>query len=190
MCVLLPLWPAAADAGQTTPAPSVRIPRLETAPTLEDFVSMEPSSDVARSMARVDGFRQNTPRDGDPISQRTEAYLGYDDVNVYVVFVCFDSEPDKLRATLARREDILGDDKVEIFLDTFNDQRRSYVFTVNPLGVQADGTWVEQEGSQYDRSFDTVWDSGGTLTPEGYVAWIAVPFKSLRFSPENSQECG
>jgi hypothetical protein len=141
-------------------------------------------------MARVDGFRQNTPRDGDPVSQRTEAYLGYDDTNVYVVFVCFDSEPDKLRATLSRREDALGDDKVEIFLDTFNDQRRSYVFTVNPLGVQTDGTWVEQEGSQYDRSFDTVWDSRGTLTEEGFVAWIALPFKSLRFSPEESQEWG
>ncbi len=151
---------------------------------------MEPSSDVARSMTRIDGFRQNTPRDGDPVSQRTEAYVGYDETNVYVVFVCFDSEPDKIRATLSRREDILGDDKVEIFLDTFNDQRRSYVFTVNPLGVQTDGTWVEQEGSQYDRSFDTVWDSRGTLTEEGYVAWIAVPFKSLRFSPEKSQEWG
>ena len=151
---------------------------------------MEPSSDVARSMARVDGFRQNTPRDGDPVSQRTEAYLGYDDTNVYVVFVCFDSEPDKIRAFLSRREDALGDDKVEIFLDTFNDRRRAYVFTVNPLGVQTDGTWVEQEGSQYDRSFDTVWDSRGTLTEEGFVALIALPFKSLRFSPENSQEWG
>ncbi|MCG6924143.1 MAG: DUF5916 domain-containing protein [Acidobacteria bacterium] len=151
---------------------------------------MQPSSDVARAMARVDGFRQNTPRDGDPVSQRTEAYLGYDDTKLYVVFVCFDSEPDKIRASLSRREDALGDDKVEIFLDTFNDQRRSYVLTVNPLGVQMDGTWVEQEGSQYDRSFDTVWDSRGTLTEDGYVALIAVPFKSLRFSPEKTQEWG
>jgi len=151
---------------------------------------MQPSSDVARSMTRVDGFRQNTPRDGDPVSQRTEAYLGYDDANVYVVFVCFDSEPDKIRATLSRREDALSDDRAEIFLDTFNDQRRSYVFTVNPLGVQTDATWVEQEGNPYDRSFDTVWDSRGMLTEEGFVVWIAVPFKSLRFSPEKGQEWG
>ena len=192
LCALLPLWSTAEaeEAPLTAPPLSLRIPRLETAPTLEDFTSMQPSSDVARSMARVDRFRQNTPRDGDPISQRTEAYLGYDDTNVYVVFVCFDSEPGKIRATLSRREDALGDDKVEIFLDTFNDQRRSYVFTVNPLGVQTDGTWVEQEGSQYDRSFDTVWNSRGALTEEGFVVWIAVPFKSLRFSPEKSQEWG
>ena len=192
LCAALPSWPAAVaeESPVDVPPLSIRIPRLETPPKLDDFVSMEPSSDVARSMTRVEGFRQNTPRDGDPVSQRTEAYLGYDDTNVYVVFVCFDSEPDKIRATLSRREDALGDDKVDVFLDTFNDQRRSYVFTVNPLGVQTDGTWVEQEGSQYDRSFDTVWDTSGTLTEEGFVIWIAVPFKSLRFSPEKSQEWG
>ncbi len=192
LCGLLPAWPVhdAAGAPVAVPPLSVRIPRLESAPTLEDFASMQPSSDVARSMTRVDGFRQNTPRDGDPVSQRTEAYLGYDDENVYVVFVCFDSEPDEIRAMLSRREDALSDDKIDVFLDTFNDRRRSYVFTVNPLGVQTDGTWVEQEGNQYDRSFDTVWDSRGTLTGEGFVIWIAIPFKSLRFSPESEQEWG
>jgi hypothetical protein len=151
---------------------------------------MHPASSVAKSMTRVDGFRQNTPRDGNPVSQRTEAYLGYDDTNLYVVFVCFDSEPGEIQARLSRREDALSDDKVDVFLDTFNDQRRAYVFTVNPFGVQTDGTWVEREGNQYDRSFDTVWDARGRLTREGFVIWIAVPFKSLRFSPEKSQEWG
>jgi hypothetical protein len=179
-----------AEAPVAAPPLSIRIPRLATAPALEDFASMKPSSDVARAMARIDEFRQNTPRDGDPVSQRTEAFLGYDDTNVYIVFVCFDSEPDEIRATLSRREDALSDDKVDVFLDTFNDRRRSYVFTVNPLGVQTDATWVEQEGNQYDRSFDTVWDTRGMLTGEGFVIWIAVPFKSLRFSPENNQEWG
>jgi hypothetical protein len=181
---------SAALPEETASRPSVRIPRLESPPTLEDFASMGPSSAVARSMTRVDGFRQNTPRDGDPVSQRTEAYLGYDDANLYVVFVCFDSQPGKIEARLSRREDALSDDKVDLFLDTFDDQRRAYVFTVNPYGVQADGTWVEQEGGDYDRSFDTVWASRGTLTDDGFVIWIAVPFKSLRFSPEREQEWG
>lgn len=68
------------------------------------------------------------------------AYLGYDSRHLYVVFVCFDSEPERLRARRSRREDILRDDRVDVFLDTFNDQRRSYAFTVNPYGIQADAT--------------------------------------------------
>ena len=151
---------------------------------------MGPGSPVARSMTRVEKFTQLRPRDGAPASQRTEAYLGYDETYLYVVFVCFDDEPDKIRARLARREDSRSDDVIDIFLDTFNDKRRSYVFTVNPLGVQRDATWIERDRNFYNQAFDTVWDSRGTLTPEGYVIWVAIPFKSLRFSPEKSQEWG
>src|SRR2546422_3073511 len=39
-----------------------------------------------------------------PISQKTEVYLGYTNQNLYVVCVCFDSEPDKIRAHMVRRE--------------------------------------------------------------------------------------
>ncbi|MCG6920853.1 MAG: hypothetical protein LJF15_07190, partial [Acidobacteria bacterium] len=78
------LWSATAvDGGQSSEArPSLHIPRIEKAPSLEDFASMEPSTPLARSMARVEGFRQWRPRDGQPASQRTEAYLGYDDSNL------------------------------------------------------------------------------------------------------------
>jgi hypothetical protein len=141
-------------------------------------------------MARVDRFTQWIPRDGEPASQRTEAYLGYDQAHLYVVFLCFDSEPDRIRARMTRREDVYRDDRVDVFLDTFNDQIRSYLFTVNPYGIQADANWIERGERQVDRSFDTVWDSRGTLTPEGYVVWIALPFKSLRFPPTNEQEWG
>ena len=151
---------------------------------------MRPSSPAARSMTRVEQFLQLRPRDGAPASQRTEAYLGYDETNLYVVFVCFDDEPDKVRARLSRREDARSDDKIDIFLDTFNDKRRAYVFTVNPLGVQSDGTWIERDRNFYSTAFETVWDSRGTLTPEGFVIWVAIPFKSLRFSPEKNQEWG
>ncbi len=65
---LLPLWlSAGAEGGQAAaPRPSISIPRLETAPTLEDFIEMRPGSPVARSMTRVEKFTQLRPRDGAP----------------------------------------------------------------------------------------------------------------------------
>ena len=48
---------------------SLTIPRLPSAPRLEDFEGMEPSTDLAREMLRIDKFTQQEPRDGAPVSQ-------------------------------------------------------------------------------------------------------------------------
>ena len=173
--------------------PAIVIPRLSRAPSLEDFTLMKPEGEVARQMTRVSGFVQRDPHDGEPVSQKTEAYLGYDEKHLYVVFVCFD-EPGKVRAHQARREDVLDDDTVEIILDTFHDRRRAYAFQVNPVGVQWDAIWTEAPhedvGGNFDTSWDTLWYTRGQLTPEGYVVWIAIPFKSLRFRPISEQSWG
>lgn len=157
---------------------------------------MRPEGEPASQMVKVTGFIQRNPHDGQPVSQPTEAYLGYDEKNLYVVFICFD-EPGKVRARMSRREDIFSDDNVEIILDTFHDKRRGYAFQTNPLGVQWDAIWTEQAHEDstgnivnFDTSFDTVWDSRGKLTPQGYVVWMAIPFKSLRFSPQQDQTWG
>jgi Domain of unknown function (DUF5916)/Carbohydrate family 9 binding domain-like len=157
---------------------------------------MRPEGAAAYRMLKVTGFVQRDPHDGQPASQRTEAYLGYDDKNFYAVFVCFDN-PAKVRARMSQREDIFDDDTVEVILDTFHDRRRAYAFQTTPLGVQWDAIWTEvpiedSTGNitNFDSSFDTVWSSRGKLTAHGYVVWMAIPFKSLRFSPAQQQEWG
>ncbi len=144
-------------------------------------------------MVKVTGFTQRTPHDGESVSQTTEAYLGYDQGNLYVVFVCFD-DPRQVRARMSRREDIYDDDQVEVILDTFHDRRRAYAFQTTPLGVQWDAIWTEASRAEvngnFDTSFDTVWNSRGKVTSRGYVVWLAIPFKSLRFPPTEKQEWG
>src|SRR5262249_55748286 len=80
------------------------------------------------------------------------------------------------------------DDSVTVFLDTFHDRRRAYVFSANPLGIQRDG--VITEGQEVDYSFDTLWDSEGRLTADGFVVRMAIPFKSLRFREAPAQTWG
>jgi len=171
--------------------PMVTIPRVDQAPALEDFLDMRPSPEMAGRLLKVTDFRQRLPRDGEPVSQRTDAYLGYDDRNLYAVFVNFDEEPDQIRARMTPREKFGGDDKVDLFLDTFHDERRAYVFTCNALGVQMDGRWIESNtGGNFDPSFNAVWHSRSKITDRGYVVWMEIPFKSLRFPPVADQEWG
>ncbi len=172
--------------------PALTIPRLTRAPALENFLNMKPEGEVALQMVRVTGFVQRNPHDGEKVSEPTEAYLGYDKKNLYVVFVCFD-DPKKVRGRMSRREDVYDDDNVEVMLDTFHDRRRAYAFQTTPLGVQWDATWTEATSAEvgnWDTSFDTVWDSRGKITSQGYVAWMAIPFKSLRFPASRQQEWG
>ncbi len=179
---LLVMWGAIGIGRAAEPA-ILRIPRVSQPPKLQDFLD----GTARQAEARVSGFRQYEPGDGTPASQETTAYLSYDDKNLYVVFVCKD-DPAKVRARLTRREDTSDDDKVVVHLDTFYDRRHAYSFFVNPLGVQTDALWTEGQGS--DNSFDTVWDSDGRLTEDGYVVWMAIPFKSLRFPLSEVQTWG
>ncbi|PYX25572.1 MAG: hypothetical protein DMG82_04565 [Acidobacteria bacterium] len=178
--------------------PTIRIPRIEVAPTLSDFSDMEPNARFAGKMLKVTGFIVRDPADGAQPTQNTEVYLGYDQHNLYAVFVCWDTEPGKIRARMTRREDIFSDDSAEIMIDTFHDARRAYAFAVNPYGIQWDALWTEgsigtgTSGDYYgfDSSFDTVWRSDGRLTDHGYLALIAIPFKSLRFPNTDEQSWG
>jgi hypothetical protein len=187
LLILISLCPF--TLADSKPRPSLTIPRLTARPRIEDFLDMKPAGDAARQMTRAEGFIQREPRDGEPASQQTQAYIGYDDENIYVAAICFDEEPDRVRARLSRRENAFGDDFVEVTFDTFQDERRGYVFWSNPLGVQADALWTESAGRP-DFSFDTLWHSEGKLTGKGYVILMSIPFKSLRFPSSSDQNWG
>src|SRR5581483_2808452 len=107
-------------------------------------------------------------------------FIGYDSKTLYIAFHCSD-EPDKVRANVAKRDDVLKgvEDSIRVLLDTFNDQRKAYVLAVQSLGVQMDG--IRTEGVNVDLSVDIVMESKGSITEDGYVVEVAIPFKSLRY---------
>jgi hypothetical protein len=154
---------------------SITIPHVTRPPELESFISGVPRE----AEATVTDFVQREPGDGVAASQKTMVHLSYDDTHLYVVFVCEDREPRKIRARVTRREQIFGDDVVGLLLDTFYDKRRFYIFLANPLGIQLDG--ITSESSDDDYSYDALWRSEGRLTSDGYVVLMAIPFRSLRF---------
>jgi hypothetical protein len=149
---------------------------------------MQPTSPLAQKMLKVTGFKQRDPKDGMPVSQRTEAYLGYTEKNFYVVFLAFDSEPQLIRARMLRREQIDDDDQVGMFVDTFHDHRYAYMFYSNAYGIQQDAFFSESNGP--DLSFDTVWRTQAKITGHGYMVEFDIPFKSMRFEPSPAHTFG
>src|SRR5689334_1352239 len=166
----------------------ISVPRLSQPPTLEDFYEMQPTSPLAKQMLRVANFIDRLPVDDVPSSELTEVYLGYDSTDLYSVFICFDSHPEALRARRPSRDAVFEDDSVTIQLDTFHDQQRAYSFGVNAGGIQGDAVWTEGQG--WDPNFDTVYRSEVKRTPKGYIAMMAIPFRSMRFPTTPAQEWG
>ena len=109
------------------------------------------------------------------------------------MWLCRDSQPGAIRALLTPRDPVdptltYNDDFVELTLDTFHDQRHGFVFTANPLGIQTDALWTEDAGTS-DKTWDERWESRGGITRDGYIVWMAIPFKSLRF-PSGQHDWG
>jgi hypothetical protein len=176
-----------------TPRPSVTVPRLDAAVSVDGALD-----EAAWSQAAVlDGFRQYQPVDSRPAQERTEVRVWYASDALMVGIRAYAADPGSVRATRADRDRIANDDRVILYLDTFNDKRRAFMFGVNALGVQADGVRTEGAvsaanpfGGSIDYNPDFFYESRGRLTPQGYDVEMRIPFKSLRLPGTGEQEWG
>ena len=155
-------------------AQPVKMARFDKPPVIDGKLDDE----VWKHAIVLKDFYQVQPGDNLAPSKPTEVMLGYDSKFLYVAFHCFD-EPDKVRANIPKRDNIFDDDYVGILFDTFNDHRKAYEFDLNPLGVQADGIWVDGQNEDFNPDF--VFESKGVVTGDGWTVEAAIPFKSLRY---------
>ncbi len=119
------------------------------------------------------------PGDNTPAPFETTCRVLYDQDHLYFACEAFDPHPEQIRAYITDRDNVGEHDHVALIIDPFNDARRAFDFTINALGVQADGLRDSQGG--FDETWDAIWDSAGRITEQGFVVEAAIPFKSLRF---------
>ncbi len=152
----------------------VTIPKFDKPPVIDGKLDDE----VWQKAAVLKDFYQIQPGDNVPPSKPTEVLIGFDPKFLYIAFKVTD-EPEKVRATVAKRDNIFNDDYVGFMLDTFNDKRKAFEIFFNPLGIQGDGIITEGRGE--DLSVDLLMESKGIIHESGFNVEIAIPFKSLRF---------
>ena len=115
---------------------SIAIPRLDVNPVLADFIASPVQSAAAKMLRIFQKFIERYPEDGAQPSDQTTAYLGYTHDYFFVAFVCKENDPKLVRAHMLARDNLRDDDNVQVFLDTFHDQRRAFVFQSNPLACR------------------------------------------------------
>ena len=147
---------------------------------------------IWQTVQPITEFVQRLPQDGGIPSEKSEMRILYDNNHLYFGFTFFDSEPEKVRATILNRGGWLHrDDKLEIALDTYLDRRNAYLFELNPLGTQDDALITdENRPSQDEWAWDGVYISEGRVTDFGWVLEVAIPWNTLRFPNKDELTMG
>ena len=184
----------------------VDVPRIEASVTIDGVLDEA----VWSSAAKLTDFSQYQPVDGRPAADPTEVLVWYAPDAIYFGIRAFEQHGNVVRATKANRDNIASEDHVQILLDTYNDGRTAFLFGVNPLGVQADGTRSDQSGGgaggrsasgggtrninplegNTDLNPDYEFESMGRLVADGFIIEIRIPFKSLRYTEGPDQQWG
>ncbi len=190
----------AASAGILTGRPSVTAVRVGEPPRIDGLLD----DAVWQRAIRLTEFVQVQPVEGAPATEDTEVWIAYDSGNVYMAMHAHYTDPGMARANRVERDQVRNDDTISVYFDTFLDQQRAYVFTVNGYGVQGDSLLASRGGGGFrgggggfgggvpsgDTSWDALFDSAGTLVTDGWTAELAIPFKSLRYPSSDTHRWG
>lgn len=169
------------SAGVCAETAEVRIVRTETPPTIDGRLD-EPAW---RDAAVIADLTQVEPAEGRPPSQATQVYLLYDRDFLFIGVRARDSRPDRIIARDMERDSAFrSDDHIAFVVDTFLDRRNGFRFRVNPLGAQADG--LVENSRDIGDDWDGIWYADARIDEAGWVAEIALPFKTLSFDPDGN----
>ncbi|HEY0017349.1 MAG TPA: DUF5916 domain-containing protein [Longimicrobium sp.] len=139
------------------------------------------NDDAWRQAQPLTGFVQRASNPGAPATLPSEARILYDDGAVYVAMRMHDPSPDSMQAPLGRR-DLAGisSEWAHVMLDSYNDKRTAFRFSVNPRGVQKDA--FHSNDTNEDLGWDAVWESAARVDSAGWTVEYRIPLSQLRYS--------
>jgi len=181
-----PLTLVSALVGRSAPDDvTVRAVRLD-APLVLDGRLEEPS--YAAVLPLTD-FIQQEPQEGQPATEKTEAWIFFDDTTLYVAARLWDSHPEREVANELRRDNgnILGNENLTFVIDPLHDRRNGYLFQTNPLGALRDMTVTDD---RQNSAWNGIWYVKTARFDQGWTVEVAIPFKTLRYRASGAQTWG
>jgi hypothetical protein len=191
MMMLLMFWPGnpAKDATDYTTARLER--RLKAVKSPERIAVDGKLDEAAWADAPIaSDFIQTEPKEGDTSAERTEVRVLYDNQHLYLGVYAHDSAVAHLVISDLKKDfSTDSGDTFEVVLDTFHDQRNGYIFSTNPAGAKADSQMIN-EGREVNSNWDGVWYVKTQIADDGWVAEMAIPFKTFKFRDSDVQTWG
>jgi len=162
---------------------SAVIPKVNAEINLDGIIDEESWMESAQFQLYM-----HAPANGIEPTEKTTAYIMYDDRYIYVAGKMMDSDADKIQSPTKKRDDIgLNNDWFGIFLDTFNDKENAPAFMTTPSGLRTDyQIFNDAQGSfPINVDWNTFWDVEVNQNDDGWSVEMRIPISSLRFQDEN-----
>ena len=166
---------------------TIRAVRVSEAPQLDGRLD----ESIYETIPAITGFIQQAPDEGAPATEKTEAWITFDESNLYVAGRIWDSAPESQWVANELRRDtrqLRQNDTFAVVLDTFYDRRNGVSFYTNPLGAIADFALTNEGNPNSD--WNPVWDVRTGRFDGGWTVEMEIPFRSLRYRPGPSQVWG
>ena len=146
--------------------------------------------EVYGQVRSIGGFVQQEPVEGNPVSEQTEAWVLFDDKNLYVSARCLDSHPERAIIKEMRRDNtaLYDNEMFLVSLDSFHDRRNAFMFVINLSGGFIDSYLSDER--EMNRDWNTVWEAKTARSDQGWTLEMAIPFKSLRYQSGQGQVWG
>ncbi|MBL7798890.1 MAG: carbohydrate binding family 9 domain-containing protein [Saprospiraceae bacterium] len=125
-------------------------------------------------------FSKNFPVDTGLAEARTEVLLSFDERNLYIAVVCWQDRADYTVPSLKRDFPNGTSDGVNILLSPSRDGLNGFFFSLNPLNVQREA--LVDNGTTLSFEWDNRWTSAVANYDDRWVAEVAIPFKTLRYT--------
>ena len=186
--ILGPPAPAAGEAVSRDADGRVTVRAFRLAePLTVDGVLDDPVYD---QIPAADGFVQQEPNEGAPVSESTRVWVLYDADSLYIAAELQEDHPERLMANEMRRDkhNIAWGDSFSVILDTFYDRRNGFLFHTNALGALYDAQTTDERNTNSD--WNTVWWVKTHLLEDRWTVEIRIPFRSLRYAAGGPQLWG
>jgi hypothetical protein len=139
---------------------------------------------VWQSANTASNFVQREPVDNAPETERTEFRVLFDDDNIYLYAMMYDSQPDSIVSRLARRDYVPQSDWFAVAFDSYYDRQTAFIFVVLPSGSKTD-LLEYNDGRDEDESWDPVWEPVTQILENGWSVEMRVPLSQIRFTEGN-----
>ncbi|MEO0185833.1 MAG: DUF5916 domain-containing protein, partial [candidate division WOR-3 bacterium] len=162
--------------------------RLTKPPVIDGYLNDPCWEEATKIDKDFRNYILDDPEYGKIAPLKTIVFVGYDDKNLYIGFICVEHEMNKIRANAKKHgvsKEMLEDDRVEVCINPSTTKTDGYLFWVTPKGIRGPvlfGIEIRPRLLSESCILDNfIWFADAKILDTCWTVEIQIPFQSLRF---------